>query len=106
MCSVLLPTQSLSNSYMPRCLRNAAHLENSTYEQILSHLEKEINLNNLEAPDELQMKTLRPHSSKPNLEKPKLTSHHRKKPDHYRNQPDQLERKKANQRHQKKCWQF
>ena len=32
---------------------NQAHLENGTYEQIVTHLEKELELNGLEAPDEL-----------------------------------------------------
>ena len=32
---------------------NQAHLENGTYEQILSHLERELELNGLEAPDEM-----------------------------------------------------
>ena len=35
-----------------------ARLENSTYEQIVSHLEKELELNGLEAPDELQINTV------------------------------------------------
>ena len=32
---------------------NQAHLENGTYEQIVSHLERELELNILEAPDEM-----------------------------------------------------
>ena len=36
---------------------NQAHLENGTYEQIVSHLERELELNGLEAPDEMQLKT-------------------------------------------------
>ena len=32
---------------------NQAHLEKSTYEKIVSHLEREMDLNGLEAPDEL-----------------------------------------------------
>ena len=42
---------------MPLLLKksiNPAHLENGTYEQIVTHLEKELELNGLEAPDELQ----------------------------------------------------
>ena len=61
----LMPKQSLSNSYMPRCLRtnlkksiNQAHLENGTYEQIVTHLERELELNSLEYPDETQMNTV------------------------------------------------
>ena len=36
---------------------NQAHLESGTYEQIVSHLEKEVGLNGLEAPDEMQINT-------------------------------------------------
>ena len=36
---------------------NQAHLENGTYEQIVTHLEKELELYGLEAPNE-QQKTL------------------------------------------------
>ena len=42
---------------MPPHLKNSinqAHLENGTNEQIVTHLEKELELNGLEAPDELQ----------------------------------------------------
>ena len=37
---------------------NQAHLENCTYEQILTHLERELELNSLEYPDETQMNTV------------------------------------------------
>ena len=37
---------------------NQAHLENGTYEQIMTHLEKELELNSLEYPDETQMNTV------------------------------------------------
>ena len=37
---------------------NEAHLKNGTYEQIVSYLEKELELNGFEAPDELQVNTL------------------------------------------------
>ena len=37
---------------------NQTHLENGTYEQIVSHHERELELNGLEAPDELQIKTV------------------------------------------------
>ena len=46
---------------MPPHLRNSinqAHLENGTYEQIVAHLETEIELNSLESPDETQMNTV------------------------------------------------
>ena len=37
---------------------NQAHLENGTYEQIVTHLERELELNSLEDPDETQMNTV------------------------------------------------
>ena len=37
---------------------NQAYLENGTYEQIVTHLERELELNNLEYPDETQMNTV------------------------------------------------
>ena len=37
---------------------NQAHLENGTYEQIVSHLERELELNGLEAPDEIQLNSV------------------------------------------------
>ena len=39
-------------------LLNRAHLEKGTYEQIVIHLEKELELNSLEYPDESQMNTV------------------------------------------------
>ena len=37
---------------------NQAHLENGAYEQIVTHLERELELNSLEYPDETQMNTV------------------------------------------------
>ena len=37
---------------------NQAHLENGTHEQILTYLERELELNSLESPDETQMNTV------------------------------------------------
>ena len=37
---------------------NQAHLENGTYEEIVTHLERELELNSLEYPDETQMNTV------------------------------------------------
>ena len=37
---------------------NQAYLKNGSYEQIVTHLEKELELNSLEAPDELQMNSV------------------------------------------------
>ena len=65
---------------------NQAHLERSTYEQIVSHLGRELELNGLVAPDELQINTVTQQLTEQNSEKPKPTCHHCKKPGHYRNQ--------------------
>ena len=71
-----------------------AHLENGTYEQIVSHLERELELNGLEAPDEMQLNTVMQQDTQQNSEKPKPTCYHCKKPGHYRNQGRQLKREK------------
>ena len=73
---------------------NQAHLENGTYEQIVSHLERELELNGLEAPDEMQLNTVIQRDTQQNSEKPKPTCHHCKKPGHYRNQCRQLKSEK------------
>ena len=62
---------------------NQAHLENGTYERIVSHLEKESELNGLEAPDEVQTNTVTQQITPQNPVKPKTTCHHCKKPGHY-----------------------
>ena len=73
---------------------NQAHLENGTYEHIVSHLERELELNGLEAPDELPINTVTQQPPQQNSDKPKPTSHHCKKPGHYQNQCRQLKREK------------
>ena len=78
---------------MPPHLRksfNQAHLENRTYEQIVSHLERELELNGLEAPDELQINNVTQQATRKNSEKLKPTCHYVKKPVYYRNQCRQL----------------
>ena len=49
---------------------NQAHLENGTYEQIVSHLERELELNNLETPDEMQINTVTQQASQKTLKSP------------------------------------
>ena len=73
---------------------NQAHLENGTYEQIVSHLEREFELNGLETPDEMPINTVTQQAPQQNSEKPKLTCHLCKKPGHYQNQCHQLKREK------------
>ena len=73
---------------------NQAQLENDTNEPIVSHLKKELEQNDSEAPDELQIKTVTQQDPQQNPEKSKPKCHHCKKPDHYRNQCRQLKREK------------
>ena len=73
---------------------NQAHLENGTYEQIVSHLERELELNGLEAPDEMPINTVTQQTPQQNTNKPRPTCHHCKKPGHYQNQCRQLKREK------------
>ena len=60
----------------------------------MSDLEKELELNGLEAPDEMQKNTVTQQGAQQNSEKPKQTCRHCKKPSHYRNQCRQLQREK------------
>ena len=54
---------------------NLAHLENDTYEHIFTHLEKELELNGLEATDEPQINTVSQHTTNSNGHRPKPTFH-------------------------------
>ena len=74
-------------------LINQAPLEKSSYEQIVTHLGIELELDSWEALDELQMNTVTQRATEPNPEKPKLTCHHRKKSGPWRNQCRQLKRR-------------
>ena len=65
---------------------NQAHLENGTYEQIVTHLERELELNGLEAPDEQQINIVSQHATNSNADRPKPTCHHCKKPGICKNQ--------------------
>ena len=73
---------------------NQEHLENGTYEQIVSHLESELELNGLETPDEIPINTVTQQAPQQNSSKPEPTCHHCKKPGHYQNQCRQLKREK------------
>ena len=69
---------------------NQAHLESGTYEQIVTHLERELDLNGPEAPDELQINNVNQQIT--NRLKP--TCHHNKKPGLYRNQCRMLKKQR------------
>ena len=51
---------------------NQVHLANGTYEQIVSHLEGELELNALEAPDELQIITVTQQATQKNHKIPDI----------------------------------
>ena len=59
-----------------------AHLENGTNEQSVTHLEKELELNGLEAPDGLQTNTVSQQLTNANADRPKPRYHHCEKPAH------------------------
>ena len=65
---------------------NQAHLENGTYELIVTHLERELELNGLEATDELPINNVNQQPTNNNADRPKPTCRHSKKQGHYRNQ--------------------
>ena len=65
---------------------NQDRLENNTYEQIVTHLERELELNGLETPYELQTNTVSHNTTNTNADRPKPTCHHCKKQGLYRNQ--------------------
>ena len=82
-------TQQFIHAKMPPHLKksiNQAHLENGTYEEIVTHLERELELNGLEAPDELQMNTVSQNTVNANADRTKPTCHYCKKPGHWKNQ--------------------
>ena len=69
-------------SKMPPHLKksiNQAHLENGTFEQIVPHLERELELNGLEAPDEMPKNTVTQQTPQQNTNKPRPTCNHCKK---------------------------
>ena len=71
--------EQIINAKMPPHLKksmNQAHSENGTYEQIVTHLERELELIGLEAPDELQLNTVSQQPTKTNADRPKPTCHH------------------------------
>ena len=65
--------------------KNQAQLESDTYEQIVTHIEMELELNGLEAPDELQINTVSQQATNTDADGPKPKCHHCKEPGHYRN---------------------
>ena len=64
--------------------KNQAHLETCLFEKIVTHLERELELNGWEASDELQLNTVGQYATK-NSEKAKPTCNHCNKPGDYKN---------------------
>ena len=90
------------NAKMPPHLKksiNQAHLENGTFDQIVTHLEKELELNGFETPDELEVNTVSHNIANTNDDRPKLTYHHCKKPRLHRSQRRLLIRQKGQSEH-------
>ena len=58
---------------------NQAYLENGTYDQVVTHLEMELELKGLEAPDELQINNVSQQPTNTNADRYKPTCHHCKK---------------------------
>ena len=85
---------------MPKCLppeeiNKQGAFGEWLYEQSVSHLEIELELNGLEAPDEMPINTVTQQAApQQNSNKPRPTCHHCKKPGHYQNQCRQLKREK------------
>ena len=79
---------------MPPHLKKSINQENGTYEQIVSRLERELELNGLEARDEMPINTVTQQAPQQNSNKPRATFQHCKKPSHYQNQCRQLTREK------------
>ena len=80
--------------HLKKLKKNQAHLENGIYEQIFTDLERELKLNGLEAPDELQTNTVSHNAANTNADRPKPTCYHCNKRGNYRNQCRLLERLK------------
>ena len=81
--------EQLIYAKMPPYLKksiNESDLENGTYEQSVTHLESELELNGLEDPDELQINTVSQQLTNVIVDSPKPTCHQCEKPGHYKNQ--------------------
>ena len=68
-------------------------MEIGTYEQIVTHLEMELELNGWETPDELQKNFVSQQPENTNVDRHKATCHHCEKQEQYRNQCRLLKKK-------------
>ena len=67
-------------------------MENGTYEQVVTHLERRLELIGLAAPDELPINNVNKQPTNTSADRPKPTCHHCKKAGHYRNQSSLLKK--------------
>ena len=80
-------------SKMPTHLKkstNRAHLENGTNQQTVSHIERELGLKCLEAPDEMQINTMMQQAPQQNSDNRNQLATIAQKPGHHRSQCRQL----------------
>ena len=70
----------------PKKSINQSHLENDTFEPIVTRLEKELELNGLEAPDELRINTVSHSTAIVNADRTKPACHYCEKPGPYKKQ--------------------
>ena len=73
-------------------------MENGILEQIVTHLERALELHGLEAFDELQINTLSQHATNTNADRTNRRATTVKKTGHYRNQGRQLNKEKEQAR--------
>ena len=73
---------------------NQADFENGTYEPIVTHLERELEMKRLESPDEPGLNTVSHNTANANADRHKPTCHHCKKPGCYRNQCRRLKKQR------------
>ena len=78
----------------PAHLKTIKKSENGTYEHIVTHLEKELELNGSEAPDELQINNVSHNAETQMRTDPNQRATTVKKTEHYRNQCRLLKRQK------------
>ena len=93
---------------MPQDLKiliNQAHLENDTYGKVVTLLETDLELNSLEAPDELHVNAVNHYATNANAERPKSTCHRCKNKRNYRKQCRLLKKNRENKlKTLKKAW--
>ena len=78
----------------PKKFINQAHLENGRYGQTVTHLEKELELKHLQAPEELKISSVSHNTANTNADRPEPTCHRCKETRNYTSQCSLLKRQK------------